>query len=135
MKTILLIIALLLPATAIAGDYHHRSHYRGAARHYHHGAVYRGYYPSRYYTGYRYISPYRYRPYRHYPRYRGGAFTGPAFDFSAYPTGSYYRADPPGFQYQSITPDATPEGVHTWTDGEGTIHFTDDPGKAPTGRK
>ena len=135
MKVILLIMILLLPTTALAGGYHSRGY--GSAHSFSHG--YRSYHDSyypRYYTGYRSYSPYNYRPHRYYRHhYRGPAFTGPAFDYSAYPTGIYYRPDPPDFQYQSITPSATPEGVHTWTDSAGTVHFTDDAGKVPTRNK
>lgn len=129
MKIFLLIIILLLPTTALAGGYHSRG---SSSSHSYSYRSYHGNYYPRYYTGYRSYSPYYYRPYRHY---RGPAFTGPAFDYSAYPTGNYYRPDPPDFQYQSITPSAAPEGVHTWTDSAGTVHFTDDAGKVPTRNK
>lgn len=130
MKTILLIIALLIPATVLAGGYQSGGHRGGYSRAYSHS--YRSYYYPGYYSGYHYRSPYFYRSHRNYRHYHGSAFTSQGFDYSAYPTGNYYRPDPPDFQYQSITPSAAPEGVHTWTDKEGIVHFTDDAGKAPT---
>lgn len=130
MKTVLLIIALLIPTAALAGGYHVRSSCGNYAGSYGHGYSYRGNHVSPgHYVGYRYYSPYRYStPYRHH-YYRGSAFTSQGFDYSAYPTGGGYRPDPPGFQYQSITPGGTVEGVHTWTDAAGTIHFSDTPAK------
>jgi hypothetical protein len=108
MKTILLIITLLLPAMTFAGGRHGGgySHYGG--------------------------SPGSYSEYRCH--YRGGYSAGQGFDFSAYPTGGNYSPDPPDFHYQSITPGGAVEGVHTWADKSGTVHFTDDPGKAPRRR-
>lgn len=121
MKTIFLITTLLLlPLPSLAGGYHHSTGYTQVPSR---GHMYRA---TRYYCN----SSMHYTGHCYHSHYRGAAFTGPAFDFSAYPTGGNYRPDPPDFKYQSITPGGVPVWVHTWTDETGTVHFTDDPGKA-----
>jgi hypothetical protein len=131
MKTILLIIALLLPATVLAGSRHGGgySHYGGSSGSY---SGYRSHYTT--YNSPRYYGGRGYRSY-HPSHYHHGYSAGQGFDFSAYPTGGNYSPDPPDFQYQSLSPGGAVEGVHTWTDQNGTTHFTDDAGKVPPRRK
>ena len=123
MKTFLLLAFLFLastiPTIASGRSHNHGRSYTGHYRGYHTAPVRVEGYTKR--DGTR-VSPY-YRSRSHH-QYRGA--TGQGFDFSAYPTGSY-SPDPPGFQYQSITPAGTPQDVYTWTDSSGTVHFSDTP--------
>jgi hypothetical protein len=118
MKTILLLVIILIPITALAGVRNFGHSYSG-----HHGGYSTGPVHMEGYT--RSNGTYASSYYRSRPSHQYGA-SSPAFDYSVYPTDSY-SPDPPGFQYHSITPTATPEGVYTWTDSSGTVHFTDEP--------
>jgi hypothetical protein len=119
-KTIFLIIALIIPTFAAAGSFTGN------------GYVFTGANPRRFHQSHKYMSDYTHHVHlRRSRHFRSRASSGPAFDFSAYPSGGHNSPDPPNFHYQSITPGGGVEGVHTWTDASGTVHFTDDPGKEP----
>jgi len=125
MKSILLILALLLPTAVFADGYRCNTFFSERHNVIGHGQHERGRHNAerslRHSAGYRYSSP------THHSHFHSGVVSGPAFDFSAYPTGGNYRHDPLDFEYHSITPGEPVDGVYTWTDKSGTVHFTDTP--------
>jgi hypothetical protein len=125
MKSILLILALLLPTAVFADGYRYSGYYgerhQGISHGHRGGGRYTALRSLRHSAGYRYSSPI------HHSHFHSGVVSGPAFNFSAYPTGGNYRHDPSDFEYHSITPGEPVDGVYTWTDTSGTIHFTDTP--------